>query len=213
MAEVLTGVNILRNFVSVANELSNLPIILNKKYHEIAKDLGDICKRLLTANEEMLRSLHNFRYYGWKNPDFEKKFTETLVDYKAAKGNAFYDWKAPCHDIWQIYHKPMGIKERILSWFEDQTKLEEIDGIIDRLATSDDAMIEFITNGLAVRIDNYLRIVEPLVDNNQFTDAEKRRLEFKHDSQDLAFLLEDVSKELTDLVLKFASITGVPLTL
>ena len=63
------------------------------------------------------------------------------------------------------------------------------------------------------QLDYFIEQVENDVDYHNFDEAEKRRLEFKKGTKEIAQQLEIFNDDLTELVIKFANIAKVPITL
>jgi hypothetical protein len=119
--------------------------------------------------------------------------------------------KFRCGDIQLIYHKE--IKSKIGSWFTNQQRAKDAADVFEDLSGADQAMVDFIDAEIINRLDAFESEVEPLVRVNDLNGAEAARLRFKASTGDMGRRLEQFSGELSDLVIKFAEIGKIPVTL
>ena len=119
--------------------------------------------------------------------------------------------KFRCGDIDLIYRKE--IESRIGGWFTGSQRADDTRLIFSQLASADGSMIEFIDNNIVSQLDAFVAEAESLVDTNDMGGAEAARLRFKAANAEMSRRLEQFSGDLSDLVLQFARIGGVPVTL
>lgn len=209
---ISAGIQIVDQFIGVAKELAKLPAMVLPQYQAAATDLYEICKKILTANENMARWLQRFRYFNFQGPNARAEFLAAASEYKALKsGPQFKQLKFSCSDIAQIYYRQIASK--IGNWFTSQQKEEEARGIFDQLTNADNAMVEFAQDAILGEIDKFLDQVERFVDVNDLVNSETTRLVFKANTADIAQTLEKFGNSLSELVLEFAGIARVPITL
>lgn len=212
MATIKDGIEIIQQFIGIAKELAKLPTLALPQYQSAAVDLYEICTKILSANENMARWLHRFRYFNFQGPNARVEFLDATKEYNTMKsGVEFKRLKFSCSDISQIYYR--NISSKLLGWFSNKQKLEEAEGIFAKLTDADLQMVDFAQNAILDSIDSFLTKVENLVDEGNLDEAEKLRLEFKGNSAGVVQFIEVFSDELSELVLAFAKIARVPITL
>lgn len=212
MTEVASVLGILDKFISVASELAKLPALVLPQYQSAAQDLYEICQKLLTANENLSRWLYRFLYFDFRHSDARSNLLTAVQEYKAMKsGPEFQQLKFSCGDIGQIYYR--NIASKLGNWFVGQQKLEEVEGIFAALTDADRDMVAFVYDHVVARLDDFVRQAEQNVERGAMNDAEEARLQFKAESREVTERLEKFSGELSDLVILFAGIARVSVTL
>ena len=126
-------------------------------------------------------------------------------------GPEFQQLKFSCSDIGQIYYR--NIASKLGNWLTSQQKLEEVEGIFAALTDADRDMVAFTYDHVVARLDDFVRRAEQDVERGAMNDAEEARLQFKAESREVTERLEKFSGELSDLVILFAGIARVPVTL
>jgi predicted Zn-dependent protease with MMP-like domain len=126
-------------------------------------------------------------------------------------GPDFQQLKLSCSDIGQIYYR--NIASKLGNWLTSQQKLEEVEGIFAALTDADRDMVAFTYDHVVARLDDFVRQAEKDVERGAMNDAEEARLQFKAESREVTERLEKFSGELPDLVILFAGIARVPVTL
>ncbi len=119
--------------------------------------------------------------------------------------------KFSCFDISSIYYRNISLK--IGMWFSNQQKIEEAEGIFNRLTDADEDMVAFVFDIVIGRLDEFVDEVENEFDVGNLDRAEELRLEFKSETKEIAQQLEKFSGDLSDLTISFAKIARVPITL
>lgn len=199
-------------FVGIAKELARLPALVLPQYQSSARDLYEICQRLLAANENLSRWLYRFLYFDFRHPEARTRFLEMAQEYRTMKlGPDFQQLKFSCGDIGSIYYR--NISSRIGNWFTGQAKREEVEGIFQALTDADNDMVAFTYDQVVARIDALSEQAEDFVDTLDMNAAEEVRLRFKAELREITERLEKFSGELADLTVSFAKIAHVPVTL
>jgi hypothetical protein len=212
MSEIKNAVGTLNDFIALGKEIAKLPALVLPQYQPAARDLYELCQKLLKANERLSDWLHRFRYFDFRSSDAYSKSLDTIREYKTMKnGPEFQQLKCSCADISNIYYR--DISSKIAKWFSDQQKLEEATGIFTKLTNADAEMVRFVFDTVVKRIDDFLSKMENYVDTNNLDKAEECRLDFKSDTNKIAQQLEKFSSDLSDLVISFSKIARVPVTL
>lgn len=212
MPAAIPALNALDGFIGVARELAKLPALVLPQYQSAARDLYKICQKLLTANEYLSRWLHRFLYFDFRQQDVRTEFLEAVSEYRTMKsGPEFQQLKYSCGDISLIYGQEIASK--LGNWFTRTQKREEVEGIFASLGDADDTMVRFIYDYVMAKLDDFVRKAEEHVDAGAMDDAEQLRLEFKAESREITESLERFSGELSDLMIRFAQIARVPVTL
>jgi hypothetical protein len=171
-----------------------------------------ICQKLLTANENLSRWLYRFLYFDFRQNDARSKFLTAAQEYAAMKnGPEFQQLKFSCSDIGQIYYQ--NISSKLGNWFANQHKLEEVEGIFAQLTDADKQLVAFIYDRVVTNLNDFVHRAETDVERGAMNDAEEARLQFKAESREVTEQLEKFSGELSDLVILFAGIARVPVTL
>ena len=209
MLDLLASIETIDKFVGIAGELAKLPALVLPQYQLAAKDLYEICQKLLKANENLSRWLHRFRYLDLSSPGVP---SIAIQEYRTMKsGPEFQQLKFSCGDISKIYYK--DISSKIGSWFSDRHKMEEAEGTFTKLTHADSEMVAFVFDEVIARLDTFVDKVENEVDTSNLDKAEELRLEFKSKTKEIAQQLEKFSNDLSELVINFAKIARVPITL
>jgi hypothetical protein len=212
MPAITPTLEVLDKFISIAKELTKLPALVLPQYQPAAHDLYEICQKLLTANENLSRWLYKFLYFDFRQQDARTKFLDLVRDYKTMKqGPEFRQLKFSCGDISAVYYR--NIDSKIGSWFSNQGKLEEAQGIFTKLTDADNDMVAFTYDHVVGKLDNGVDSIEKHVEAGVLNDAEDVRLQIKADMREVTEHLEKFSGELSDLVIRFANIARVPVTL
>jgi len=206
------GLEIIEKFIGLGKELAKLPALVLPQYADAARDLYEICRKLLDANENTMRWFNKFRYFDFQDPVARASFLAAVQEYQGLKaGTGFKQLKFSCSDIAQIYYR--SIASKLGNWLTDQQKLEEAEGIFSKITDADREMVRFVQESVLESIDKFVAAAEPLVDTGNLPEAEKLRLEFKLATADLTPTLEFFGNELSDLTITFAGIARVPITL
>ncbi len=151
-------------------------------------------------------------YFDFQAANARGEFLKTIQEYKAMKvGPEFQQLKFSCHDIGSIYYK--NIQSKLGNWFADQRKLEEAEGIFASLTDADSSMVVFVTDEFVARLDQFISRVEQSVDGGDMNSAERQRLEFKSEASQIVQILEHLNSSLSELVMSFAGIARIPITL
>lgn len=212
MLGIEKSLDIFEKFISIAKEIAKLPALVLPQYQAAAQDMYQICQKLLTANENLSRWLHRFIYFDFRQQNARTEFLRSLLEYKTMKnGPEYQQLKFSCSDIGGVYYQ--HISSKIADWFTSKQKEEEVEGIFASLTDADSALVSFTYDEVINRLDDFLARVEQHVDSDALNDAEEERLKFKVDSKDITEALEKFSRELSDLVIKFAKIARVPVTI
>jgi hypothetical protein len=74
-------------------------------------------------------------------------------------------------------------------------------------------MVKFLVEEVLDRLDKFVNIAENAVDSENLGEAERIGMEFKRETADIVELLENTDDKLTELVIKFASLARVPITI
>jgi hypothetical protein len=212
MTSVKDGLELIEQFISIGKELAKLPALILPQYQPAAADLFEICKKILTANENMAKWLHRFRYFDFKHPDARSNFLAAVQEYRSLRaGPQVQQLKFSCGDISQVYYR--NISSKLGGWFSSPYKLKEAEDVFVKLTDSDLEMVDFLQEHILKKLNNYLDQVEPVIDVGNMENAEKLRLELKLDTGEVVQYLEKFSDGLSELVLNFSKIARVPLTL
>jgi hypothetical protein len=206
------GLELTQKFIGLGRELVKLPALVLPEYQPATRDLYEICKKILTANENTARWLHRFRYFDFKASDARSKFLGLVREYRALRaGPEFKKLKFNCSDIGQIYYR--DISSKLARWFADSTVRENAAGLFQKLTDTDLAMVEFLEEGVFKALDDVLDRMEKEVDAGTIENAEGLRLQLKSETKEVVTYFERFSDDLSDLVLSFAKLARVPLTL
>ncbi len=82
MPSINLALEIFDKFISIAKEIAKLPAVVLPQYRDAARDMYQICQRLLTANENLSRWLHRFIYFDFRQQNASTEFMKTLQEYK-----------------------------------------------------------------------------------------------------------------------------------
>ena len=212
MPNVKDGLDLIEQFISLGKELAKLPALVLPQYKPAAADLFEICKKILTANENLARWLHCFRYFDFIAPNARSEFLAAVREYRSLRtGQNFQRLKFSCGDISQVYYR--NISSTLGGWFSSSHKLEEAEGVFTKLTDADLEMVDFLKEHIFKKLDGYLDEIETVIDTGNIENGEKLRLELKSDTSEVVQYLEKFSDELSDLVLEFGKIARVPLTI
>ena len=144
--------------------------------------------------------------------DTSTEFFNLLQDYNSMKtGPEYRQLKFSCADIRNIYYQ--NISSKIGNWFTNKKKKDEVEGIFEELTNADGSMVTFTYDEVITKLDGFIAFSELQVNANNFDNAEEERLKFKASSKEITNVLEKFSGELSDLVIMFAQIARVPVTL
>ena len=206
------SLGILEKFIGIAKEIAKLPALVLPQYQNAAQDMYKICQKLLIANENLSRWLHRFIYFDFRHQSARSEFLKSLQEYQTMKsGPEYQQLKFSCSDIGSIYSQQ--ISSKIVDWFTNKQKKEEVEGIFASLTDADGAMVAFTYDNVIKKLDDFLATVENHVNVSAFNDAEEERLKFRVESKDITEAIGKFSGELSDLVIKFAQIARVPVTI
>jgi hypothetical protein len=212
MATVNEGIEATNNFIVLAKEIAKLPALILPQYKAAAKALYEICQKLLNANERTANLLYRFRSFDFRSPSARSEFLDACKEFNKMKTSGeLNNLKFSCHDIRMIYRR--DIQQKVGRWFTDPQKLEAAKGIFEQMGCADEDMVSFIVEKVVGRINAFIKEVDDLVGSNHLNEAEKYRLRFKTETGEIALNIEYFNNELSDLVMKFSEIAGVPLTL
>ncbi len=212
MAMGKEGFELIEQFISIGKEIAKLPALILPQYQSAAADLFEICKKILTSNENMAKWLHRFRYFDFKHPDARSNFLAAVQEYRSFRtGSQVQQFKFSCGDISQIYAR--NISSKLGGLFSSSYKLEQAEGVFAKLTDFDLEMVAFLQVNILRTLNNYLDQCEPVVDGGNMENAEKLRLELKLETGEVVQYLEKFSDGLSELVLDFAKIARVTLTL
>jgi len=199
-------------FIKIGKEIAQLQELILPQYRAAAISLYQVCQKLLSANENVARWLYKFQYFDFNKPDAQALFLDLCMNYRIMKtGPERQALKFSCGDISLIYNKEIASK--IGGWFRSRERAQEVEGVFTALASADGSMIEFIESEILNRVDAFEAEAETFVRANDMNGAEAARLRFKAVMGDLSRRIEQFSGELSDLVLQFARIGGIPVTL
>jgi hypothetical protein len=206
------ALDVLKEFIGVANELAKLPALLLPQYQPAARDLYEICQKLLKANESLSRWLYGFLYFDFRQQDAHTKFLALARDYETMKqGPEFKQLKFSCADIRAVFDRDIGLK--LGNWLSNQAKLEEAREAFAAVSAGDRSMVDFIYCYMVPGLDSAVERMEQCVDSGAMDAAEAARLQIKAEMGKVTQLLEKFTGELSDLVILFAGIAHVPVTL
>ncbi|GAA4410492.1 hypothetical protein GCM10023187_35160 [Nibrella viscosa] len=206
-----SGAKVLNEFISLGKELSKLPIL--PKYKQCAVDLYSICKRILDANENTAKWINQFLYFDFRSKTARTDFLQVIKEYKNMKsGQERQQLKFNCADIENIYQK--NLENKIGQWFvKDQSKLLQAQKIFKDLSHSDADMVQFVEENILQQLDKVVSKMEKATDAGDLNKAESARIQCKKDLRPVSELIELFNKEFTDLVIEFAKIAKIPITL
>ena len=209
---LITTLDIFDKFINIAKELTKLPQLVLPQYTASAQGLYEIAQKLLSANENLSRWLFKFLYFDFRQSNARTKFLDLVRDYKTMKqGPEFRQLKFSCGDISSIYYR--NINSKLGNWLTNQTKLEEAQGIFAALSDADRDLVAFTYDKVVNALDTAVDEMEQYVEKDALNDAETRRLEAKTQMKDVTARLETFAGALSELVLSFAAIARIPVTL
>lgn len=212
MPELIAAIAIIDKFITLGKELAKIPAMVLPQYQSAAADLYGICQRILKANENLTRWLHRFRYFDFGSPSPRSEFLVVINDYNTMKnGPEFQQLKFSCNDIANLYYRE--ISSKIGSWFSGRHKREEAEGIFNSLADTDQDMVAFIYDKVLGKLEHFITSLEQEVDSGNLDEAERQRLEFKSETKEIVQQIEKFSDDLSELVISFANIAKIPITL
>ena len=199
-------------FIKIGKELAKLPALVTPQYKPAAKDLYKISQNLLTANEKLSRWLFKFLYFDFRQTDARGKFLALVGDYKTMKsGPEYHKLKVSCGDLRAIYNQ--HIAGKLGKWFSDQNKLAEATSVFNDLIYSDQELVNAIYNNVLMTLNKAVDAMENYVNSDSFDQAELTRLQTKTEMRPIIEALEVFVGGLSELVIEFAAIAGVPVTL
>jgi hypothetical protein len=208
-----SGLDSIDRFIRVGGEMAKVPILANPQYRAAADDLYQIARRLLDANENMVRWLNRFLLFDFRDTNARAHFLDLIMDYRATKaGGGLRDMKFSCGDIYFIYQR--NIADKIAGIFpQDRETGEEAKRAFTALGDSDADMVAFIWGTVVTGIDEFVRNAEHCLDRSDLNGAEAQRLAFKVASSHLSERLDRFESGLSDLVLQYARLANRPVTL
>ena len=208
------ALDIFDKFIKVAKELSKLRELATPRYKACARDLYEISQRLLEANENLSRWLNRFSYFDFKSTTARSDFLQAIKEYRTMRnGPEFQQLRFHCHDIEGIYYQ--NIKSGIRDWFTNKNKRYRVKSIFNKLSKHDAQMVDFVLDKLLGLLDKTLKQLENVVDapKPNMRKAEKIRLKFKAGLSEVTPRLERFNNEIAKLVMDYAKIAKVPITL
>lgn len=209
---VQTGLAVYDRFVVLGRKIAELPEILMPQYQAAAKDLYEICRLLLDANESLARWLLEFTYFDFRNADARTTFNDLAKRYRAMKvGEEYRQLKFRCGDIQSIYER--NIASKLGRLFSNQSMRDQAGQVFQDLSSADQSMVVFVYETVMVKLDRIVADLEQSVDAGLLDDAEQTRLHAKAQTRELVQALEKFGGELSELVLQFAKAAKVPVTL
>jgi archaellum component FlaC len=212
VAGISSALNIFDKFIGVAKELGKLPALVMPQYQEAAKDIYKISQKLLTANENLSRWIHRFTYFDFRQNNARTEFMNLTQEYKSMKSGQEYQLlKFSCSDIGAIYYQ--NIESKIGEWIANEKKRKEVKQIFDSLSNADNDMVVFTYEHVMDKLDKFVDKAEQNVDSGNMDSAEQDRLKFKAEFKEVTDRLEKFSGELADLVIQFAGMAKIPVTL
>lgn len=156
--------------------------------------------------------MHRFRYFDFGSPSARSEFLVVINDYNTMKnGPEFQQLKFSCNDIANLYYRE--ISSKIGNWFSGRHKREEAEGIFNSLADTDQDMVAFIYDKVLGKLEHFITSLEQEVDSGNLDEAERQRLEFKSETKEIVQQMEKFSDDLSELVISFANIAKIPITL
>jgi len=212
MPGIKNSLEIFDKFIGIAKEIAKLPALVLPQYQDSAQDMYQICQKLLTSNENLSRWLYRFIYFDFRHPNAQSNFMTAVGEYRTMKnGPEFQQLKFSCSDIESVYYQ--HISSKIGDWFSNKQKMEEVEGIFKSLSEADAEMVSLTYDEVIHKLDAFIENVERFVDSGDFDNSERERLKFKTDSKEITSAFEKFSGELSVLVIKFAQIARVPVTI
>ena len=206
------GLDTIDRFVTVANEIAAMPVLRSPGFTQTAGALYDISRKLLIANENLARWLNRFLYFDFQDDGAGRRFRKTVRKYRNAKAaGKLREMKFRCGDIRIIYDKDIG--HRLPEMYPDEQAQESTAIAFSELYSADIDMVNLIYNDVVAGIERFCAEAGDFVDHSKFNEAEALRLEYKVSSADLSQHVERLADRLSDLVLKFAQVTGRPVSL
>jgi hypothetical protein len=202
------------HFIEVGSRIAELEVMKSAGLRPATAALQDIANMLLNANEHMAGWLNDFTRFNFRTSDAASRFLALVAKYDTAKrGGKMRRMKASCGDIGIIYNDQ--IASRLDEIYPDDKDVGRVDvrAAFSELSGSDDDMVELMYNTVIGGIDEFIKDTEPLIDRSRLNSAEARRLRFRVDSADLSERLERLANGLSDLILTYARITGIPVTI
>jgi hypothetical protein len=150
------GLDSIDRFIRVGGEMAKVPILANPQYSAAADDLYQIARRLLDANENMVRWLNRFLLFDFRDPNARSHFFDLVTEYRSTKaGGGFRDMKFSCGDNYFIYQR--NIAGKIAEIFpQDREAGEKAERAFTALGDSDADMVAFIWGTVVTRIDEFI---------------------------------------------------------
>jgi hypothetical protein len=175
-------------------------------YSDTASSFEQICKRLLDANESVVRWINAFRDFDTSDPALVEKFRSLAAEYRVLKtGHGSQDLKFHCSEIETIYNN--NIRGKLRSLFGG-SKLKEAEGVFNELCQADALLVGFVHEQLFGQLDMVCTAMEQAIDKNDLRVAENARLEYKVRSESLVRRLQEIGNGLADLVVEFRKVTS-----
>lgn len=200
-------------FIRIANELANNPTLLSQQdLNTAAAALYEICRMVLTANENLTRWLRRFLDFDFNQGGAGTEFEELVKKYDNVKnGPELHELRFRCGEIGIIYRNE--IQPRLGGWFVSRRKREEVERIFKELSDADRGMILLISDDVIEPLNEFVREVEKHIGTRDMNAAEASRLKYKAEFGELSKQLESINGELARLVVHFANIARIPVTL
>jgi hypothetical protein len=212
LTTITGGFEVIRSFISVAEEIAKLASLALPQYQAAAADMHQVCPNILDANKNLLRVINGFVYFDFEDADYRKDFSKLYKSYKDLKVSAdFQKFKFSCGDINNVYRA--NIEDKIGGWFGDQRKQEEVKGIFEQMTNVDRTLEELIYNRILSIFEDYIDQIRNLVSKDNKLGAEEKRFELERTFDPIIEELAKFNGALADLVVQFANKARVPITL
>lgn len=203
LSNVETGLNSIEKLIPILRSIIGVVI---PDFHACASGFEEICKKLLDANENLVRWINNFRDFDLTAPDAVEEFRRLTGNYRELKtGKQYQVLKFDCSEIETIYH--FKIAGRLGNIFAGK-KLEETKKVFERLTQADAELVSFIHNEIFEQLDSVCNSMEIAIDQGNLDAAEIARLQFKLTSNDMMKRLQEIGSGLTELVLDFRKVSS-----
>lgn len=184
--------------------LRGLAGVVRPEYLEAVPDLQEVCKKLLDANESLVRWISSFRDFDIKAPEATERFKKLAANYKALKtGKRYKELKFDCGEIQMIYQLRLHGKLRDIFSGE---KLQKAERVFEKLSTADAELVRFVHMDIFGQLDSIRARMEAALNNHDSAAAETARLEFKVSSDPLIRRLQNIGDRLADLILEYQNI-------
>lgn len=201
--QISTGLKTIDQFIKISKDVAALPSLVMADSKGCAIDLADICKKILSGNENVVRWFHKFLYFDFTQSNADQQFIQLKTEYEELKtGPKYQELKFDCHEIQNIYHK--RISSKLGQWFQ-RKKLEKAKTVFNELTQADGSMVQFVFQTVFLELDNFANDAETyFIDKNDVEKAENLRLAFKVQNKKLIKELQSFSDKLSELILEFS---------